>query len=163
MRCRAAEKRILWSLDGRLDERKQAALDDHLGRCPACRQMASEYRSMLSLLRNGREEEPPAAFWTRLEPRLREEANLAPLVIFERWSLRSLPVFFILVLIAAGFFVLTPAQSEPWTSSEVLLIENVNPMPEVRTIFEAEKPATRNMRLIFVTLEDNGSARRQRP
>ncbi len=163
MRCRSAEKRILRSLDGRLDERKQEELDDHLGRCPACRQMASEYRAMLSLLRNGREEEPSVAFWTRLQPRLREEAALAPILLFERWSLRSLPVFFILALIAAGFFMLTPAQSEPWTSSEVLLIENVNPMPEVRTIFEAEQPEARNMRLIFATLEDNGSARRQRP
>jgi anti-sigma factor RsiW len=159
MNCKTAEKWILRSLDGRLDERSRALLAAHLKGCPACRKAEAEYRSMLSLLREGKEQAPLPRFWERLEPRLREEERLVPLVVWERWCLRAIPVFVALAMLAAGLFITAP-QKAAMTQSEVLLLEDVNPLTETRSIVEEQRPEKRNMMLIFASLDEKPAARR---
>jgi anti-sigma factor RsiW len=160
MNCKTAEKWILRSLDGRLDEASGRALADHLRECSSCRRMQAEYRSMLSLLREGKEQPPLPRFWERLEPRLREEEKIVPLIVWEKWCLRAVPVFLALAVLAAGLFVATPQQKAAMTQSEVLLLENVNPLTETRTILEEQRPEQRNMMLIFASLDEKPAARR---
>ena len=117
MRCKKAEKWISLSLDGRLDGRSRALLDEHLRACSACREAEAGYRSTLALLRTGKEESPLPRFWERLEPRLEEEERAMPFILWERLSLRSLPVFLLLVAAAAGLLFLTPQAGEATASA----------------------------------------------
>lgn len=160
MKCKTAEKWILRSLDGRLEERSEKLLADHLRGCPSCRKTQAEYRSMLSLLHNGKEKSPLPLFWERLEPRLREEERIVPLIVWEKWCLRAIPVFLALAVLAAGLFVSSPQQKAAMTQSEVLLLENVNPLTETRSIVEEQHPEQRNMMLIFASLDEKPGARR---
>jgi predicted anti-sigma-YlaC factor YlaD len=160
MNCKTAEKWILRSLDGRLDEPSEKALADHLRVCPSCRRIQAEYRSMLSLLREGKEPSPLPRFWERLEPRLREEERIVPLVVWEKWCLRAVPVFLALAVLAAGLFIVSPQQKAAMTQSEVLLLENVNPLTETRNILEEPHPEQRNMMLIFASLDEKPAVRR---
>lgn len=162
MRCKKVERWISRALDGRLDARSAGLLEDHLAACPSCRRAQAEYRSVASLLRNGKETDPGPYFWRRLEPRLREEREIMPLLVYERWCLRAVPVFLVLAVLAAGLLFLTPRSAE-MTRSEVLLLQNVNPLVETRTLFEEEKPENRNMMLIFASAEEAAPARRRLP
>lgn len=164
MRCKTAEKWLLLSQDGRLDERFRGPLDDHLEACPKCRKAEAEYRAMAVLLRNGKDEEPLPRFWERLEPRLEEEERAMPFILWERLSLRSLPVFLLLVAAAAGLLFLTPQAGEATASaSETLLLQNANPMTEAQTLFDQKKGEDQTMMLIFASLDEPGSMRRRMP
>jgi len=159
MKCKAAEEAILRSLDGRLDERSRGLLVEHLEACPSCRKAQAEYRSMLALLRPEKEEAPLPCFWERLEPRLKEEQKIVPLVLWERWALRAIPAFAALVALAAGLFFFTP-QTPEMSQSETLLIENTNPFSETRSLLEAKRPEEKGLMLIFASLDEKPQARR---
>lgn len=162
MNCRRAEKSLLKSLDGRLDGRAAGLLAEHLEACPACRKAAAQYRSMLALLRDGRSAEPLPRFWERLEPRLREETEIVPLLFWERWSLRAIPVFLALVVLIGGVLYVTPQAGE-MTRSEALLLENADPISETNQIFAPDKSETRTMMLMFASLDDKTPLRRPTP
>lgn len=163
MRCRKAEKLILQALDRRLEPREERALQEHLSSCVACRRAREEYGTMLGWLRNGRTEEPLPRFWERLEPRLREESELVPLLFWERLSLRAIPVFLALVVLAGAAFLLTPGPAADLSHSEALLLENRGPLAETREMLEAERPETANMMLLFASFDARGPARRPMP
>jgi predicted anti-sigma-YlaC factor YlaD len=162
MNCKTAEKWVLKCLDGRLDERSQGLLAEHLKVCSSCRKAEAEYRSMLTLLRPGRAEAPLPRFWERLEPRLREEQKIVPLVLWERWALRAIPAFAALVGLAAGLFLLTP-QARDISQSEALLLENTNPFSETKSLFEAKRPEDKSLMLIFASFDEKPAVRRQLP
>jgi anti-sigma factor RsiW len=162
MNCKKAEKWLLKSLDRRLGGSDEAGLEKHLEACPACRKTKAEYRSMLALLRNGGDAVPLPRFWERLEPRLREETEIVPFLFWERWNLRAIPVFLALVAVIGGFLFFTP-QARELTRSEALLLENVDPLLESSQIFSADKAETRNMMLIFASLEEKTPGRRPLP
>jgi hypothetical protein len=117
---------------------------------------------MLALLREGREEMPLPRFWERLEPRLKEEQKVVPLVLWERLALHAIPVFAALVVLAAGLFIFTP-QTREVSQSEALLMENTNPFSETRTLFEQKRPEDKSMMLIFAALDEKPSVGRQSP
>jgi anti-sigma factor RsiW len=162
MNCRKAEKWLLRSFDGRLERRATELLGKHLEACPACRKAEKEYRSMLTLLRNGGEAAPPPRFWERLEPRLREETELVPLLFWERWSLRAIPVFLALVVLVGGFLLFTP-QARELSQSATLLLENRDPLSETQALFETDKAETRTMMLMFASLDEKTPFRRPTP
>jgi anti-sigma factor RsiW len=162
MNCRKTETLILKSLDGRLDERAGRELEEHLRACACCRKAEAEYRSMMSLLKAGKEEAPLPRFWERLEPLLKEEQKVVPLVLWERWALHAVPAFVALVVLAAGLFVFTP-QTREIGQSEALLMENTNPFSETRRLFEGNRPEDRSMKLIFASLDEKPAVRSQRP
>ncbi|MGZ5495855.1 MAG: anti-sigma factor family protein [Candidatus Aminicenantales bacterium] len=162
MNCRKAEEQLLRSIDGRLDERARGLLAKHLEACPACRKAEREYRSMFSLLRDSPGAAPLPRFWERLEPRLREETELVPLLFWERWSLRAIPVFLALVILIGGFLLFTP-QVRELSQSATLLLDNRDPLSETRTLFEVDKPETRTMMLMFASLDDKSPLRRPTP
>jgi anti-sigma factor RsiW len=162
MNCRKAEKWLLMSLDGRLDAGAAGLLEKHLAACPSCRKAEAEYRSMLSLLRDGRDAEPLPRFWERLAPRLREETEIVPLLFWERWSLRAIPVFLALVVLIGGFLFLTPQAGE-LSQSAALLFEDRDPLQETHALLESGKPETRTMALMFASLDEKTPLRRPTP
>jgi hypothetical protein len=133
MNCRKIERLILKSFDGRLSGREEEALAGHLRACPACRRAEREYRAMLGLLREGREAAPLPGFWERLQPRLREETELVPLLFCEL------------------------------DQSAALLLENRDPLSVSQAYFEADRPETRTMMLLFASLDDKSPVRRPTP
>jgi hypothetical protein len=116
---------------------------------------------MFGLLREGRDAAPLPRFWERLEPRLREETELVPLLFWERWNLRAVPLFLALVAILGGFLLFTPATHEP-SQSATLLLENRDPLSETTALFDA-KPETRTMMLMFASLDEKSPLRRPTP
>ena len=162
MDCRKAEKWILRALDGRLDGPAVNTLGKHLEACPACRKISSEYRSMLALLRDRGESDPLPRFWERLGPRLREETEIVPLLFWERWSLRAIPVFLALVVMIGGFLFLTPQAGE-LSPSAALLLENRDPLSETHALLELDQPETRTMMLLFASLDEKTPLRRPTP
>jgi anti-sigma factor RsiW len=162
MNCRKAEELLQRSIDGRLDGRAQDLLAKHLESCPGCRKAEREYRSMLSLLKPDRDVAPLPRFWERLEPRLREETELVPLLFWERWSLRAIPVFLALVILVGGFLLFAP-QAREMSQSATLLLENRDPLSETQALFDADKPETRTMMLMFASLDDKAPLRRPTP
>ena len=162
MNCRQAEKLLLRSIDGRLDGRERDLLGKHLAACPACRKAEAQYRSMFGLLRDGRDVAPLPRFWERLAPRLREETELVPLLFWERWSLRAIPLFLALVILAGGFLLFTP-QAREMSQSAALLLENRDPLSETQALFDTDKAETRTMMLMFASLDDKSPLRRPTP
>jgi len=162
MKCKTAEKLILRSLDGRLDRSQKARLDEHLRSCASCRRADAEYRAMISLLHESGDQAPPPRFWARLEPRLKEERKLVPLVLWERWALHAIPIFVALVVLAAALFIFTP-QTREMSQSEALLIENTNPFTETSNLFEQRHPERRSMMLMFASLDEKPSVRKRWP
>jgi anti-sigma factor RsiW len=162
MNCRKAEKLLLRSIDGRLEGRDRDLLGRHLEVCPACRKLEREYRSMFGLLRDGRDAAPLPRFWERLEPRLREETELVPLLFWERWSLRAIPLFLALVVLIGGFLLFTP-QVRELSQSATLLLENRDPLSETQALFDTDKAETRTMMLMFASLDEKSPLRRPTP
>ena len=162
MNCRKAETLLLRSVDGRLDESARGLLAKHLEACPACRQTEREYRTMIGLLKDGTDAAPLPRFWERLEPRLREETELAPLMFWERWNLRAVPVFLALVILLGGFLIFAPRTAE-LSQSTALLLENRDPLSETAALFNADKPETRTMMLMFASLDEKSPLRRPTP
>lgn len=162
MNCRKAEELLLRSIDGRLDGREGDLLAKHLEDCPACRKAEAQYRSMFGLLREGRDVAPLPRFWERLEPRLREETELVPLLFWERWSLRAIPLFLALVILAGGFLFFTP-QARETSQSAALLLEDRDPLSETQALFDTDKAETRTMMLMFASLDDKTPLRRPTP
>jgi len=160
--CRKAEELLLRSIDGRLDGREGDLLAKHLEGCPACRKAEAQYRSMFGLLREGRDVAPLPRFWERLEPRLREETELVPLLFWERWSLRAIPLFLALVILAGGFLFFTP-QARETSQSAALLLEDRDPLSETQALFDTDKAETRTMMLMFASLDDKTPLRRPTP
>jgi len=160
--CRKAEKLLLRSIDGRLDGRERDLLGKHLEACPACRKAEAQYRSMFGLLRDGRDVAPLPRFWERLQPRLREETELVPLLFWERWSLRAIPLFLALVFLAGGFLFFTP-QARETSQSAALLLEDRDPLSETQALFDTDKAETRTMMLMFASLDDKTPLRRPTP
>lgn len=162
MNCRKAEKGLLRSIDGRLDRRAADQLGEHLEACPACRQAGKDYRAMLALLRDDCGAEPLPGFWERLEPRLREEREIVPLLFWERLSLRAIPVFLVLVALIGGVLFFSP-QGRETSASAALLLDNQDPLSDMHALFDADKSESRSMMLMFASLDEKTPLRRPTP
>ncbi|MCK7471611.1 MAG: hypothetical protein MZU95_13210 [Desulfomicrobium escambiense] len=111
---------------------------------------------------DGRAAEPRRGFWARLEPRLREEREIVPLLFWERLSLRAIPVFLVLVALIGGVLFFDP-QARETSASAALLLDGQDPLSDVHALFDADKPEAKSMRLMFASLDDKTPLRRPRP
>lgn len=160
MRCRKAERWLLRSVDGRLEDARARALEAHLAACPSCSRAAAEYREMLGLLRSPAAEEPLPRFWERLRPALKEEQKALPLLLWERWCLRAVPAFLVMAaVIGAGLLVLAPPATAPLTRTELLLTDQ-NPVAEAGSLFDQARGESRHMELLFAAVDERASQRR---
>jgi anti-sigma factor RsiW len=161
MRCKDAERRLDRVLDDRLEPALRTAVAEHIALCPGCGRRAEDERALRALLRQAPGAEPDPGFWDRLQPRLRAEKRLVPLLLWERWCFRALPVFMTLVLLLVGLVLLGPRSSESMTQTEALLLENKNPFSETQRMFDAQRSEDRNMMVIFASLDERGTSGRR--
>jgi len=165
MRCKQAERLFFRRLDGRLDETQATALDVHLRTCAACARRAAQHARIARALRPASAPDPVPGLAQRIMPRLEPRTvQHVPLLLWERWSLRAVPVLMAAVaVVGLALALVVPVFDEPLTSTEILLLQNVNPMEEARTIFEQEKPETRGLMLLVASIDDAPPVRRDRP
>lgn len=164
MKCKKAEGLLLKSFDNRLRPEEIEMLDVHLAACPGCRRKKEEYMLLLSDLKKKQPAEPKPYFWERLQPSLQPRRQTDPLLLWKRWGIRAVPVsLFAVILLALGLFLFLPDNGQELSQSETLLLRNVNPFQETRTLFEQEKTEDKNMMLIFSSLDENSRLRRPFP
>jgi len=164
MNCKKAERWMLRSFDGLLKEEEKEKLASHLSRCLRCQGRERDYRGIFTVLKKVVLPEKKPFFWERLQPRLREKEKDAPWSFWKELSIKAIPLSLALItcLILAMMF-LSSRKQEELSQSEILLLRNMNPIQETRTLFEEEKLENRNMMLIFASMEEKTSVRRYWP
>ena len=159
MKCKKAERLLLQSFDGLLKEKETEELEDHIKGCFLCQEKKTQYQAILDSLKLKDWPEPKPYFWERLQPKLKEKQKDEVWWGWKRWSMRTIPVFLLLVLfLTAALVFIPPGNGVELSESGVLLLRNLNPLEEARTLFEEEKVENKNMMLIFLTVEEkNGT------
>ena len=164
MKCKKAERLIFRSFDGLLKKEEKNKLKEHLKSCLLCRTKREEYKSILDTLKENHIPEPKPYFWERLRPKLKEKKRYEPLSLWKQWGIRAIPIsLLVVVLLAATIVLFLPHKNEELSQSEVLLLRNLNPLQETRTLFEEEKVENKNMMLIFTAMEEKNDIRRYLP
>jgi len=164
MKCKKAEKLLLRSFDELIKPEEKVALEEHLKICFFCQAKREEYQSILDALKEKDFSGPQPDFWERLRPKLKERKKYVPLTLWKQWGIRAIPVsLFGVSLLAAAIILFVPPKKEELSQSEVLLLRNLNPMQETRTLLEEEKVENKNMMLIFTAMEEENSNRRYLP
>lgn len=163
MKCKKSEVLLLQSFDNRLNDEEKEELKKHLKACPLCQAKREEYETLLALMAEGKPPEPKAYFWERLQTRIKERKKHSLWPAVKQWSLRAVPFSLLLVLlIALVVTLLSPPQDQELSQSEVLLLRNMNPLQETQLLLE-ERLENQNMMIIFSSMEEKDSTRRQKP
>lgn len=164
MNCKKTEKLLLKSFDGLLRNEETQKFERHLERCPRCQTKKEQYQAIRRALKEKDYLEPKPYFWERLQPRLKERKKYEPWSLWKRWSIRAIPLSLLIVIVlAATLIFLVPAKKEELSESGVLLLRNLNPFQETRTLLEAESIENKNMMLIFTAMEERNGERRYFP
>jgi predicted anti-sigma-YlaC factor YlaD len=164
MNCKKAEKLLLKSFDGLLRNEEMQKLEKHLKHCLGCQIKKEQYQAIRRALKEKDYIEPKPYFWERLKPRLKQREKYEPWSLWKRWSLRAIPLSLLIVIVlAATLIFLNPAKKEELSESGVLLLRNLNPFQETRTLLEAESVENKNMMLIFTAMEERNGERRYFP
>ncbi|MBU4199726.1 MAG: hypothetical protein KJ727_07625 [Acidobacteria bacterium] len=168
MKCKHAEKLILRSFDFRLSKVDQECLDRHQDSCGDCRRIKDEYDVILGTLHSTRFPEPKPYFTERFRARLKDTPAFDPFAAGKAWILKTASVIaFSAVVLSAGMIFLSPdpavLSQENMSDSEILLLKNLNPFQETRTVFEAGSVENKNMMLIFSALGDKNGLRKYFP
>ncbi len=159
MKCKKIERLLLQSFDGLLKEKETEELENHIKGCSLCQEKRKQYQAILDSLKLKDWPEPKPYFWERLQPKLKEKQKYEAWWVWKTWSIRAIPVFLLLVLLlTAALVFIHPNGGVELSESGVLLLRNLNPLEETRTLFEEEKVENKNMMLIFFTVEEkNGT------
>jgi len=163
MNCKKIEIWIIRSFDNLLTEEEQKKIEVHINNCPVCQERREEYRTIIGLLRQQRPQEPKPYFWERLQVKIKERQRAPLWISVKQWSLRAVPLSLIFVLVMAVAIILFfPTKDQELSQSEALLLRNLNPLEETQLLFD-ERLEDQNMMIIFSSLEEQESIRRQVP
>jgi len=155
MKCKKAERFLSKSFDGLLKNKEKEELQRHLKSCLHCQKKRKEYQSILETIRKKDFPEPKPYFWKRLQPKIEERKKYEPWSLWKQWGIRAIPLALLIVaLLAASIVFFFPHQNEELSQSEVLLLRNMNPLQETRTLLEEEGVEDKNMMLIFAAMEE---------
>jgi anti-sigma factor RsiW len=155
MDCHKAERLLLRSFDGPVEEGAQAELRDHLAACPDCRAKAGHYGLIRDVFKGGAVPQPLPYFRERVMAKLAERERLSPVRLWLRWAhgaaAFSLAAF---VLFGAGVLLFQPKEPQELSQVESLLLRNENPLKETASVLDQKRTEDKNMMLIFASLED---------
>jgi predicted anti-sigma-YlaC factor YlaD len=157
MNCRKTEILISRSLDGALPVKDVEALDLHLSGCRRCRDVLAEYKLLMTSFQNMGTAESKPYFVQRVEAGIKDSAFVYPFLAWKRWGLITLSLSMLFIgLLVGGIFLSNPpaAEIQELSRSETLLLRELNPFQETRTLFEAANAEQKNMMLIFSSLEE---------
>jgi len=164
MKCKEAEKRLLRSLDERLNPEERGILETHLSECPACRRLDGEYRTLRRFLLQGETPGPLPRFWERLAPRLEDRTSIWGQAFRIPVLVKAVTYVQAVSVLAAGIALFLPARNaEELSQSEILLLRDENPLPETQRMIEEKRLDNKNIRLIFASSEETVPVRRYLP
>ena len=162
MKCIEIGKLLSRHLDGILTSEEKEKLETHLESCLECQAKRKEYETILETLREEEFPELKPYFWERLQPKLKEK--FLPLTLWKRWSIRAIPIsLLIILLLATALLIFLPEKKVELSQTEVLLLRELNPLQEANTLLEEGNIENKNMMLIFTSLEEENSERRDEP
>ena len=165
MNCRKAKDWIREKLDGTLDLGEQGLLEEHLERCPKCRQELATLSAAVEWLEDLAPAPAPTDFDERVLRRVREERRRAeervrwrdlPWFAFHRW-LRPAAVTLVLLIMAAftGPALVRASSSfvsnqlaEPLARGTVRLVELANDPKEIEAISDQAKEVSSPISLV---------------
>lgn len=157
MNCRKAEILISKSLDGKLSAGDERALSLHLEGCRRCRDIKADYNLLATSLHSiGRIQAQPYLV-QRIEAKIKDKEFVNPFIAWKRWGIATVSLSMLLIgILVGGVFFSAPATTEAQelSRSEELLLRELNPFQEARTLFEAANAEQKNMMLIFSSLEE---------
>ncbi len=161
MDCKKAERLFLRSLDGRIEAGEKTRLQDHIERCPRCQKIEWEYRVILGQLRKEAAPQPLPYFKERLLAKLGAEEKALPGLFWQKRVTKAL-AFSLTALILAGaaFFAFRAPEPQELSQVETLLLRDENPFLEAKSVLDERMPETKNMMLIFTSMEEQDSSRR---
>ena len=164
MKCKEAEKRLLRSLDERLNPDEREVLETHLAGCPACRRLSGEYRALRRLLRRSEVIGPLPRFWERLSARMDDLPQAWGQTFGVPGLVKAVSFGLAAIVLAAGIALFFPSLSpQELSQSEVLLLRDENPLVETQRLIEEKKLDNKNFMLIFASSEETVPLRRYRP
>ncbi len=164
MKCKEAEKRLLRSLDERLNPEEREVLERHLSDCPACRRVEGEYKALGRLLQRSDAFGPLPRFWERLSVRLEDRGQAWGQAFGIPSLVKGFSFGLAAVVLAAGIALFLPALGpQELSQSEVLLLHDENPLIETQRLIEEKKLDNKNFMLIFASSEETVPVRRYRP
>jgi len=154
MDCKSAERLLLRSFDGPVEDGQQAALRDHLAGCPACRAKASQYGLIRDVLKGSADPGPLPYFLERVLARLREQERQPPFRLWLIWAHRaaafSLAAF---ILFGAGVLLFKPQEPLELTQVETLFLRNENPLSDAASVLDQTRAEDKSMMLIFASAD----------
>lgn len=112
MDCEGYLELLSARLDGSLSPEEDAALRDHLTRCPACRAAESQLAVIHELLGGLEEVPPPEGFAQSVMARIRQERASRVIPLFRRPQLRALAGLAACLVVAAGVYGFSLRQRE---------------------------------------------------
>lgn len=157
MNCRKVEILISKSLDGNLSVGDAEALDIHLKGCGRCRERQAEYKLLMTSFQKIAQEEPRPYFVQRVEAGIKDLDFAHPFLAWKRWGVATLSLSMLFIgLLVGGIFLSNPVpmETQELSRSEELLLRELNPFQETRTLFEAANAEQKNIMLIFSSLEE---------
>lgn len=164
MKCKKFEKLLLRSFDDLLKDKEKEKLENHLRSCLFCQAKSKEYKKILGLLKKEAYSEPKSYFWERLQAKIKERGKYEVWTSVKQWSIKAVPLSLLLVLLFALLIaLLSPPKSQELSQSEVLLLRNLNPLQETRSLLEEEGLENQNMMIIFSAMEEKNGTRRYIP
>jgi len=164
MKCKKLEKLMMRSFDGRLTTKEKDVLESHLKSCSLCQSKKEDYKKILDFLKEQDFPKPKPYFWERLKSRLHGQYPYEPIVLWKQWTIKAIPVsFLIAVLIAVTTIFLLPSREVELSQSEELFFRDLSPIQETITALEGEEIENKNMMLIFASIEEQNGIRRYLP
>ena len=113
MNCDQAELWMSRALDGELSRDQEGILNEHLERCPACRQVREQWLVSTRLMREHQVTVPqtPEAAWADVQRtiRLQGAARSAKIPLVFGWKLQWAAVMLVFVVMGLGWFLMKRA------------------------------------------------------
>ena len=121
MKCELCEERLLEYLYGELPPEEANRMERHLAASEPCRQVAESFRSVLEAVRQVDEEHPPPALHTRIMAHAEEKKPTRADRRLWAWLLRPAVVSPLVLIAAAGLYLLTIRTPDPRLERQELL------------------------------------------
>jgi len=169
MRCKQAEKVFLRSIDRPLEKRIRAELEDHLAACPNCRAMKEDYAIIFRVLKDDPLPDMKPYFWQGLQTKLEGSARPRPLILWKGLGFKNIAlVSMVLILVFTAIALLLPQKTlllegGELSQTEMFLWSDANPFQEMKSLYEQEDVASKNISLIFAELNGQTDQRRDLP
>ncbi len=136
MECYEAESLLVDYIEDQLHNGNKQQLEQHLQKCPDCRQALEEYRALFAVIKSDKAEKPGPGLREKFENMLQSELNIettarivdinkekvtAPVIKMQSWLVR---IAASIILVASGVFIGNMLTNNKGANTEVADLKN---------------------------------------